>query len=117
MGEQRTEIFCHLTFSKWIISGYALSWQFRYQNYLKLPLSLITVCFITFLAVNWAYVGQPDNHIGWEKSMPVASIDPTHPRTNFWNFGENCSAFGGGWKTQFFWVGHFEIFLLFSYLN
>ena len=22
--------------------------------------------------------------------------------------GGNCWAFGGGWKTQFFWVGHFE---------
>ena len=26
------------------------------------------------------------------------------------NFGENCSAFGSGWKTQFFWVGHFKFF-------
>ena len=69
-----------------------------------------------FLAVNWAYIGQSDNHIGWAKSMPFASIDPTQPRTNSWNFGENCSAFGGGWKTQFFWVGHFD-FLLHSYLN
>jgi hypothetical protein len=42
-----------------------------------------------FLAVNWAYVGQPDDHIGWAKSMPFASIDPTYPRTNSWNFGEN----------------------------
>ena len=65
--------------------------------------------FIVF-AVNWAYVGQPDNHIGGEKSMPFKSIDPTHPRTNLCNFGRNCSAFGGGWKSQFFWVGHFVFF-------
>ena len=61
-----------------------------------------------FFAVYWAYVGQPDNHIGW------ASIDPTHPRTNWWNIGKNCSAFGGHWNTQFFQDGHFD-FLLHSY--
>ena len=27
-----------------------------------------------------------------------------------WNFGDNCSAFGDGWKTQFFWVGHLDFF-------
>ena len=63
-----------------------------------------------FLALFGAYVGQPDGHIGWVTLMPFASINPTNPRTNLWNFGENCSAFGGGWKTQFFWVGHFEFF-------
>ena len=63
-----------------------------------------------FFACFWAYVGQPHSHIGWALSMPFASITPTNPRTNPWNFGGNCSAFGGGWKTQFFWVGHFEFF-------
>ena len=63
-----------------------------------------------FLAIKRLFSGQPDNHIGWASSMPFASINPTNPRTNPWNFGGNCSAFGGGWKTQFFWVGHFEIF-------
>ena len=53
-----------------------------------------------FFAENWAYVGQPDNHIGWAKWMPFTLIDPTYPRTNLWNFEENCSAFGGGWKTH-----------------
>ena len=43
-------------------------------------------------------------------SMPFASINSINPRTNPWNFGGNCSAFGGGWKIQFFWVGHFEFF-------
>ena len=40
--------------------------------------------------------------------MPFASINCTNPRINSLNFGSNCSAFGCGWKTQFFWVGHFE---------
>ena len=66
--------------------------------------------FLVFFAENWAYVGQPDDHIGWAKWMPFVSIDPTHPRTTLWNFGENCSAFDGGWKTQYFWVGHFDFF-------
>ena len=57
------------------------------------------------LAVNWAYIRLPDNHIGWANSMPLASIDPTHQRTSSWKFD------GGGWKTQFFWVSHFEKFL------
>ena len=61
-----------------------------------------------FFVCFWAYVGQPHDHIHWATSMPFASINPTNPRTNPWNFGGNCSAFGGGWKTQFFWVGHFE---------
>jgi hypothetical protein len=28
--------------------------------------------------------------------MPFVSINPTNPKTNLWNFGYNCSAFGGG---------------------
>ena len=47
--------------------------------------------------------------MGWVKWIPFASIDPIHPRTNL----DNCSAFGGGWKTQFFWVGHFDFFFWF----
>ena len=35
---------------------------------------------------NWAYIGQPDDHIGWAKWMPFASINPTNSRTNSWNF-------------------------------
>ena len=64
-----------------------------------------------FLALFWAYVGQPDSHIGWVRLMFFASINPTNPRTNLWNFGENCSAVGGGWRTQFFWI-FFTSFLL-----
>ena len=72
-----------------------------------------------FLALFWAYVGQPDSHIGWVKLMTIASFNPTNPRTNLWNFGENCSAFGGGWKTQFFWVSNFfeRFFLMHFILN
>ena len=63
-----------------------------------------------FLAIKRLYSGQPDNHIGWASSMPFASMNPTNPTTNPWNFGGNCSAFGGGWKTQFFLIGHFDFF-------
>ena len=34
----------------------------------------------------WAYVGQPHDHIGWAPTMPFASINPTNPRTDPWNF-------------------------------
>ena len=49
--------------------------------------------------------------------MPFASINSIDPRTNLWNFGENCSAFGSGWKTQFLWVGHFDFFSCFIHIQ
>ena len=84
--------------------------------------------FLVFFAVNSAYVRQPDNHIIWTKRMPFASSDPTHLRTNVWNFCDSVSSFGGGWKFLswpfwiFFWIflNFFEIFLFclpYSYLN
>ena len=36
----------------------------------------------------WAYIGQPDNHIGWATLMPFPSIYPTNSRTNPLNFSE-----------------------------
>ena len=48
------------------------------------------------------YVGKPHGHIGWAKSMPFTSINPTNPKTNPWNFGGNCSAFGDVEKLSFF---------------
>ena len=65
-----------------------------------------------FFVCFWAYVGQSLNHIGWATSMPFTSINSTNPRANPWNFGGNCSAFGGGWKPQFFWIYHLAIFFL-----
>ena len=63
----------------------------------------------------WAYIGQPDNHISLGHIYALL--------INLWNFGDNCSAFGGGWKTQLFWVGQFDLIfhkkkkLLYSYPN
>ena len=54
------------------------------------------------LALFWAYVWQPDDHIGWVTLMPFASINPTIPMTNPRNFGGNCSAFGDVEKLSFF---------------
>ena len=36
--------------------------------------------------IDVAYVGQPHGHIGWAKSMPFTSFNPTNPRTNPLNF-------------------------------
>ena len=47
-----------------------------------------------FLACFRAYVGQPHDYIGWEKSMPFASINLTSPRTNPRNFRENFLRIG-----------------------
>ena len=43
--------------------------------------------FLVVLAVNWAYIGQPGDHMGWAKRMPFASIDATHPRIKRYIFG------------------------------
>ena len=51
-------------------------------------------CIFCVLGCFCPYVRQPHNHIGWATSMPFVSINPTNPRTNLWNFGRNCSAFG-----------------------
>ena len=42
----------------------------------------------------WAYVGQPHCHIGWVLSMPFASINPTNPWTDQWNFWEKILRIG-----------------------
>ena len=48
------------------------------------------------------YVGQPHSHIGWAKSMPFTSINPTNPRTDPWNFHEKILRIGGAGKWGFF---------------
>ena len=50
------------------------------------------------------YVRQPEGHIGWVTLMPFASVNPISPRTNPWNFGGNCSAFGDVEKLSFNYV-------------
>ena len=40
--------------------------------------------------------------MGWAKSMPFASINPTNPRTNPWNFHEKILRIGGAGKWVFF---------------
>ena len=69
--------------------------------------------FCLFLSCFWAYVGQRHDHISWATPMPFASINPTNPRTNPWNFHEKILRIGrpGKWGFYpFFWVGHFEFF-------
>ena len=55
-----------------------------------------------FLGYFWAYVGQPQNHIGWATSMPFASINPTNPRTYPWNFHKKILRIGRVEKLSFF---------------
>ena len=50
----------------------------------------------------WAYVGQPDDHIGWATLMPFALICFINPRTNLWNFHEKILIIGGVEKLSFF---------------
>ena len=49
-----------------------------------------------FLACLRAYVGQPDDHIGWATSMPFASIYPTIPEIfvkKYWELWELKNSF------------------------
>ena len=55
-----------------------------------------------FFGCFWAYVGQPHGHIHWATSMPFASINPTNPRTNLWNFREIFLRIGDFEKLSFF---------------
>ena len=62
------------------------------------------------LPLFWAYITQPDHHIGWAKSMSFTSIYPTRPRTNPWNF---CKKY---WQlaeleNDIILSGHFDFFL------
>ena len=63
---------------------------------------------LQFFACFRPYVGQPDDHIGWATSMPFASIYPTNPRTNPWNFPKKMLRIGGV-ENLSFWVGHLEL--------
>ena len=48
------------------------------------------------------YVRQLDDRIGRATLMPVTSISPTEPMTNFWNFWEKILRIGGSEKLSFF---------------
>ena len=68
-----------------------------------------------FLFLFRAYVGQPDDHIGWATSMPLALIYSSFPRTNPWNFHEIILRIGGAGKCHFilifcFWLLVFSNF-------
>ena len=56
------------------------------------------------------YVGQPHKHIVWATSMPFASINPTIPKTNLWNFHKKNLRIGDFEKQPFWKIGHFRFF-------
>ena len=51
----------------------------------------------------WAYVRQPEDHIGWGTLLPYPSINSTNPRTNPWHFREKILRIGRALKWHF-WV-------------
>ena len=75
-----------------------------------------------FLPLFWAYVVQPDNHMGWTTSMPFASIYSMYPRTNQWNFRKKILRIDSVENLTFlcrpFWIFSFNFFfLLYPYSN
>ena len=73
-------------------------------QYMKIPSSNLGPknTNIAFFACFCPYVGQPHSHIGWDKSMPFASINPTNPRTDPWNFHKKILRIGDFEKCTFF---------------
>ena len=68
--------------------------------------------FLVFSLVNSPYVGQSDDHIGWDKLMPFVLIIPLHSRTNPWSSGEKILRLGGFEKLCFFWVSFNSFFFI-----
>ena len=65
--------------------------------------------FLRFLGCFWAYVGQSHYHIGWGTLMSFTSINPTNPRTGqSLKLSQKTFENRWFWKSQFFWVSHFE---------
>ena len=61
----------------------------RLQNQLRVSFKICCLWLENaFFACFSAYVGQPHSNIGWAKSMPFASINPTNPRTHPAQFGK-----------------------------
>ena len=62
------------------------------------------------LALFWAYVRQPDDHISWATSMPFASFHRMNLRPNPWKKIFKKNENWQNWKMSFFLGGHFEFF-------
>ena len=45
--------------------------------------------------MEYIFVGQPDNHVGWATSLVYTWDHSTYQRTIFWNFGEKMLKIGG----------------------
>ena len=80
--------------------------------------------FFVFLGCFCPYIRQPHDNIGWATLMPFASINPTNPRTNLWNFREKFLRIGDFEKRCFFESAILNFFfrkkknfLLFSHEN
>ena len=73
---------------------------------LKKALKQAKNVFFVFLGPFRAYVGQPQGHIGWAKSMGFASFNPTNPKTNPWIFWEKILGIWWIEKVNFL-GGHF----------
>ena len=67
--------------------------------------------FFEFLVLFWAYIGQPDNNIGWATLLSFESIYPTHPRTNPWHVCEKIIKIGG--VENLFWSRPLRFFVCF----
>ena len=88
-------------------NGWLVCWNIRVRIHFYSMAKMNTVVLIlvginAFLALFWAYVGQPDDHIGWATLMPFTSIYSTNPRTNPWNSHEKILRIGGVEKLSFF---------------
>ena len=101
------KVFSHVWLVPWVITIDWCEGHWCGSTYMAVRLSDISSktgkkCIFVFLGHFWAYVGQPHGHIDWATSLPFASINPTNPRTNPWNFHKKILRIGGVEKLSFF---------------
>jgi hypothetical protein len=91
----------HSTIQIW--TDFVWEWSKKKFFFLKKKIQngQVKNAFFVFLGCFCPYVRQPHNHICWVTLMAFASINPTNPRTDLWNFREKISRIGDFEKRQF----------------
>ena len=85
-------------------TGFKLEYNATSKNWINCP---------SFFCHFWSYVGQPHSHIGWATSMPLASFNPTNPRTNLWSFRKKILRIG---DFKYLSFSEFAILIFFCFI-
>ena len=88
-------------------SNWAISSPFRKKYINRNYFTVLTLFSKRKLLPHSNFFCKKVRHKCWVTLMAFASINPTNPRTNLWNFGKK---FGDFEKRTFWKIGHFEFF-------